>query len=255
MLRHRLLPMLYRNVYESWESGMPVCHRLDWEYPEDKKAAKYLHEFMIGDLLVVPEKEIPETYLPEGLWLCPWNGKIYQGRRCLKRKKPLGRMELYIRLGAVLILAEDTESAKEQSWKFLTMDYYPYKEYPKDGFLYEDDRETSAYKDGKYRKIYYHTAYDENQEMYTLSISDGEGTFDGAYACQERTIKIRCHELLGERVNRVFVNGVEQSFERILKSKEAKVLETKGAAPDSNVAELVVEHELSECVHVDFVME
>lgn len=52
-----LLPMLYRNVYESWENGMPICRRLDWEYPQDKKVLLYLQEFMIGDLLVVPEKK------------------------------------------------------------------------------------------------------------------------------------------------------------------------------------------------------
>lgn len=70
-----LLPMLYRNVYESWENGMPICRRLDWEYPQDKKVLLYLQEFMIGDLLVVPEKEKSEIYLPEGLWLYPWTGR------------------------------------------------------------------------------------------------------------------------------------------------------------------------------------
>ncbi len=49
--------------------------------------------------------------------------------------------------------------------------------------------------------------------------------------------------------------GENRLFERILKSKEAKVFGTAGAALDSDVAELVVEHPLSECLHVDFVME
>lgn len=254
-LRHRLLPMLYRNVYESWESGMPILRRLDWEYPQDKRVTQYLHEFMIGDLLIVPEKEKPEAYLPEGLWLYPWTGKVYQGKRCPKPQKPSGQPELYIRLGAVLILAEDTDCAGEQDWEHLTMDYYPCKECPKDGFLYEDDRKTDAYKNGEYRKTYYHTSYDGNRRAYGLSISDAEGSFEGRFAWEKRTLRIRCHELLGERVKQIFVNGSEQSFERILKSKEANVLETKGASPDSDVAELVIEHKLSECVHVDFVME
>ena len=58
-----------------------------------------------------------------------------------------------------------------------------------------------------------------------------------------------------ERVKQVLINGRKQTFERILKSKAAKVFGTAGAAPDSDVAELVVEHPLSECLHVDFVME
>lgn len=79
--------------------------------------------------------------------------------------------------------------------------------------------------------------------------------FAGRFAGKRRTLRIRCHELLGERVKQVLINGRKQTFERILKSKEAKVFGTAGAAPDSDVAELVVEHPLSECLHVDFVME
>jgi len=203
----------------------------------------------------VPEKEKSEIYLPEGLWLYPWTGKVYQGKRCRKLKNQSEQLELYIRLGAVLILAEDTACVKEQSWELLTMDYYPCKECLQDGFLYEDDRETDAYKNGKYRKTYYHTSYDGNQKAYGLSISNAEGDFAGRFAGKRRTLRIRCHELLGERVKQVLINGRKQTFERILKSKEAKVFGTAGAAPDSDVAELVVEHPLSECLHVDFVME
>ena len=210
---------------------------------------------MIGDRLVVPEKEKSEIYLPEGLWLYPWTGKVYQGKRCRKLKNQSEQLELYIRLGAVLILAEDTACVKEQNWELLTMDYYPCKECLQDGFLYEDDRETDAYKNGKYRKTYYHTSYDGNQKAYGLSISNAEGDFAGRFAGERRTLRIRCHELLGERVKQVLINGRKQTFERILKSKEAKVFGTAGAAPDSDVAELVVEHPLSECVHVDFMME
>ena len=90
----------------------------------------------------------------------------------------------------------DTACVKEQSWELLTMDYYPCKECLQDGFLYEDDRETDAYKNGKYRKTYYHTSYDGNQKAYGLSISNAEGDFAGRFAGKRRTLRIRCHELL-----------------------------------------------------------
>ena len=32
-----LLPMLYRNVYESWENGMPICRRLTGNIPRIKR--------------------------------------------------------------------------------------------------------------------------------------------------------------------------------------------------------------------------
>ena len=74
-------------------------------------------------------------------------------------------------------------------------------------------------------------------------------------AFQTRRETLGAGLLLGERVKQVLINGRKQTFERILKSKAAKVFGTAGAAPDSDVAELVVEHPLSECLHVDFVME
>lgn len=88
-----------------------------------------------------------------------------------------------------------------------------------------------------------------------LAFQTRRETLQGRFAGKRRTLRIRCHELLGERVKQVLINGRKQTFERILKSKEAKVFGTAGAAPDSDVAELVVEHPLSECLHVDFVME
>ena len=132
--------------------------------------------------------------------------KGISGKRCRKLKNQSEQLELYIRLGAVLILAEDTACVKEQNWELLTMDYYPCKECLQDGFLYEDDRETDAYKNGKYRKTYYHTSYDGNQKAYGLSISNAEGDFAGRFAGKRRTLRIRCHELFG----RTGKTGVDQ---------------------------------------------
>lgn len=54
-LRYRLLPVLYRGARQSWETGEPICKALAFEYPNDKRAAARLDEYMIGnDILVAP---------------------------------------------------------------------------------------------------------------------------------------------------------------------------------------------------------
>lgn len=393
-LRYRLLPVFYRSAYESWQNGAPICKELSWEYPADKRARQYPHEFMTGELLIAPGftekmhsgreteqyyiepvravyyagtalegepvaqaqyssvsmyleyaspeenvpvynfsasfetvlrleeemelwaesddgvrvfvdgelrlenwtthsammdcagriaagehrlrleyfqgggeaclalhfKEIPkedraEIYLPQGEWLYLWDGKIYQGNRVVRRKVALGELPLFIRLGAVLVLAENAQNTKQQLWDRLTMDFYPSHDRYDDGYVYEDDRETTAYRRGECRRVYYHMAYDGNKNAFSLSISDADGSFDGAYACRTRRLRIRYHELLRERVQEVLVNGKRTDFCRIPRTSKGFVLKTDGAARDSAVVMLELEHELSECLHIDFITE
>lgn len=393
-LRYRLLPVFYRSAFESWKDGAPICKALSWEYPADKRAQQYPHEFMVGEILVAPNctekmhsgreteqyytepvsvvyyagtalegepiarakypsvsmyldhtspeenvpvydfsasfetvvclkeemelwaesddgirvfvdgekrlenwsthsammdcagrltagehrlrleyfqgggeaclalhfKEVPkeetaEMYLPQGKWLYLWDGKIYQGKRALHKKVPLGELPLFVRLGAVLTLAENAQNTKEQYWDRLTMDFYPSRDRYDDGFLYEDDRETTAYQRGEYRKVYYHMAYDGNKNAFSLSISDADGSFEGKYACQRRKLRIRYHELQKERVEKVLVNGKKADFVRIPKTSEGFILKTDGAARDSDVVMLELEHELSQCLYIDFITE
>lgn len=390
-LRYRLLPLFYRSAFESWQDGAPICRPLEWEYPSDKKAPLYPYEFMVGDLLAIPEyaevmysgkntgqyfaepvrtvyyagtnlegepiakKEYPyvsmylehtapeenvpvydfsasyetvldlkedmelwaeaddgiriyvdgelrledwtahsalmfhvgriaagkhalrmeyfqgggeacialhfakadgrEIYLPEGQWLYLWDGKIYQGKRTVRRNASLDQLRLFIRLGAVLLLAENAQTTKEQDWERLTMDYYPSRERFVGGYLYEDDRETTAYQKGEYRKVYYHTAFDSNRNAFALSISEAAGGFKGKYAWRERRLRIRYHELSGDHVQTVLVNGKKTDFCRIPKKSDGIILTTDGAARDSDVVTLEIKHELTESLHIDFLLD
>lgn len=61
--------------------------RLDWEYPQDKKVLLYLQEFMIGDLLVVPEKEKSEIYLAGGIVAVSVDRKGISGKTLQEAEK------------------------------------------------------------------------------------------------------------------------------------------------------------------------
>ncbi len=53
-LRYRLLPVIYKNAYENYETGEPIFKSLSFEYPDDKKA-KRNDEYLLGnDILIKP---------------------------------------------------------------------------------------------------------------------------------------------------------------------------------------------------------
>ncbi len=54
-LRYRLLPVIYKSAYESYEYGLPLFKALGWEYPSDKRALKCNGAYMLGkDILISP---------------------------------------------------------------------------------------------------------------------------------------------------------------------------------------------------------
>ncbi len=54
-LRYRLLPVIYKNAYNAYETGEPIFKSLGFEYPEDRKAIARNDEYMLGNnLLIAP---------------------------------------------------------------------------------------------------------------------------------------------------------------------------------------------------------
>lgn len=54
-LRYRLLPVLYKNAYNNYETGEPIFKSLAYEYPNDKRALKCVDEYLLGnDILIKP---------------------------------------------------------------------------------------------------------------------------------------------------------------------------------------------------------
>ena len=52
-LRYRLLPVIYKNAYESYEYGLPLLKALGWEYPADKHALRCDNAYMLGNNILI----------------------------------------------------------------------------------------------------------------------------------------------------------------------------------------------------------
>lgn len=242
-LRYRLLTVIYKSAYESYESGEPIFKAVGWNYPKDKKALKRFDEYMLGtDILIRPIGETifaqndgkVSAYLPEGKWMCLFDGKIYMGHRTIRKEYALREMPLFVRLGALIPLAHEARNTKKQKWDKLVYDFYPCKEATDEGYLYEDDTETTAYKQGMYRKSSYKAAYCGTCNSYVVNLYKTEGTFSGEKCFKERKITFKVHLLNKQQIRRITVNGEEVAFKVVKKDVSAFPLNADETAPDSD---------------------
>lgn len=205
-----LLPYIYRLFYENYTLGEPVKKQLGREYVADKRAAKAINEYMIGNDFLVAEGENQQIYLPAGKWICSKSGKIYAGGKSVESGETT-----FIRQGALV----PRSSGKELSE--LTYDYYPCKDADDGGYIYEDDGESEAYKHGNLRTCAYKAFFDPYVNAYKMELSAAKGVYKG---CTERGLTINFHMLAGVgAVKKITVNGADVVYEKTAKSEQRPV--------------------------------
>ncbi len=196
-----------------------------------------------------------EFYLPAGKWMDVFDGTVYRGQQSVKKAYGLSSMPLFVRLGAVLPLAEQAQNTKEQSWARLVYDFYPDKESSDSGYLYEDDGETTAYKTGAFSKSDYFAKYLPDENAFSVRFCAAEGSFTGERAVTERTVMLKYHLSEGAgRVARVCVNGRETPFARHEKACVFP-LNTGMTAPDGEVLTVQIDMDTSKDYEVKFYLE
>lgn len=91
-LRYRLLPVIYKNAYNAYETGEPIFKALGWEYPEDKKALKINDEYMLGNnILIRPIVGALFGVMEEKHFTEPVKAVYYNGREL--KGEPIAKAE------------------------------------------------------------------------------------------------------------------------------------------------------------------
>lgn len=152
------------------------------------------------------------VYLPKGKWIDVFTGKVYSGGKSVKRKYAVGEMPIFVRSGAVIPLAYNAKNTKEQTWDKLVFDFYPDKEFSDEGYIYEDDAVTTAYKSGQLRTSKYSAVYSDAENAFVLKFDKSQGSFDGVRAFESREIKVRIHGAKRFNPNKIQVNGQDVGF-------------------------------------------
>jgi len=192
------------------------------------------------------------VYLPTGKWMDVFDGKVYDGNKTVARKYGLREMPLFVRMGAFVPLAYDAKNTKRQKWDKLVFDFYPDRSACDEGYIYEDDGETTAYKLGMFRTINYKAKYCEKCNAFVVNIEKAQGKFDGekCYAARDAKIKFHLSDAIRD-VKRVTVNGADTEFVRTAKDAEAFPFGTASAC-DSEIAVVSVKLDSAKDCEIKF---
>ncbi|MCG5219517.1 TIM-barrel domain-containing protein [Streptosporangium soli] len=109
-LRYRLMPYLYTAAVTAARTGAPMMRALCVDHPDDPVAWQADLEYLLGPDLLVAPMTAPEgtrqVYLPAGSWIDYWSGETLEGGRYVKVTRPLDRVPLFVRHGALIPTAE-----------------------------------------------------------------------------------------------------------------------------------------------------
>ena len=119
-LRHRLIPYLYTMNWRCHTQGEMLVQPMYYDYPDRDEAYEVPEQYKFGsELMVIPvtSPQIQELelgcargWLPEGRYYDFFTGLRYEGGRMISVYRPLDRIPVFAKAGAVIPLAEDIDN-------------------------------------------------------------------------------------------------------------------------------------------------
>ncbi|MFA5006272.1 MAG: TIM-barrel domain-containing protein [Candidatus Izemoplasmatales bacterium] len=155
-LRHRLVPYLYTAARIDSSLGRPMIRPLYYAEPEQEKAYEADGVYSFGSEMVVAPVTEPidprttrasvEFYLPKGVWTHFFTDEIVPGGKSVRIHTALEHQNAFVREGGIVVLAADPMAPAGQNPSAFDVRVYP----GADNLftLYEDDGDSSAYREG-----------------------------------------------------------------------------------------------------------
>ncbi|MEQ9441331.1 MAG: glycoside hydrolase family 31 protein [Cyclobacteriaceae bacterium] len=191
-LRYQLIPYLYSNAYQMYETGLPLMRALVLEHQDDVNTYDIADQYMLGSQLMVcpvttKGAQTRVVYLPKGSWFDYWTGKPYEGGQYISVTTPLDTIPIFAKGGAIVPMQPVVNYIGEQPMDMITLDIFP-KE-ASEFVLYDDDGKSLAYQQDTFASTAIRC---EAQDQLT---SIRIGAPDGSYAVPERTYQLKVHTL------------------------------------------------------------
>ena len=258
-MRYRLLPLYYSLARQNYETGLPIMQRVDIQYPMYVEASRN-DEYLLGKyILVAPIDSADESteynersvFIPDGTWVDIWSGERFVGPATYTVRHKLETSPIFVREGALTVLAPNMISTSEKDWSECVLDVYPSANYSANTYLYEDDTLTNAYKHGFYRTTDITMDFESENKALCINIGAADGRFEGERAFTERSWRVRLHtNPAWSAPNSITVNGKAADYTLISKSESGLPFAFEGASLDGDIYEFTVSGSLYEAYEI-----
>ncbi|MFL5727821.1 MAG: glycoside hydrolase family 31 protein [Chloroflexota bacterium] len=195
-LRYRLLPYLYTVAVEAVETGRPILRPMLFHYPADEIVSRVEDQALVGrDLLIAPVlrpgRLTREVRLPAGGWYDLRTSSWHAGGASVLVPAGLDEdIPAFVRAGSIIPMAPPTASTAEPLDP-LTLHVYPTAEGLAEGTLYEDDGESTAYRDGMSAR----TRFEARRDHGGIRVS---ALRSGPYDPGPRRVRIVVHDMAAD---------------------------------------------------------
>jgi len=200
-LKSELLPYAYTYAREAVD-GKPLIRAMFLDYPNPyTQSAATRYQYLYGpDFLVAPIYQQTAAddkgndirngiYLPEGVWIDYFNGDTYEGGRVINSfPAPVWKLPVFVRQGAIIPMANPTNTPKEINNKLRIYELYPAPG-TSEMTQYDDDGTTEAYRRGEFTEAPVSMNLDA-KGVLKVEIGRTTGSFAGMTADKATELRI-----------------------------------------------------------------
>jgi len=223
-LRHALVPFIYTLSWRNESQGVPPILPMYYDHPEQEEAYHAQHQYMLGGSLLVAPVTAPEdpelgrskwgAWLPQGQWFDFFTGQPYTGGSWVSLFPRLEDMPVFAKAGAIVPLARG--EGVDYFEKFGTplpveMDIVVFPGADGEFELFEDDGDTTAYRNGHYRLIRFENRWTAGHMTVRVHAATG----DHLVGPQDREYNLVVRGVREPAQVSVKVDGAEQELEWI----------------------------------------
>jgi len=185
------------------QTSMPILRPMPLAYPEDPALADNLHQYMLGDSLLVAAFT-DRVRLPIGRWIDYWTGREHTGPGEITCTYPANRGgPLFIKAGAIIPYGPEMDYAGEKPVETIQLQIYP--EGTSEFTLFEDDGHSLEYLKGAVAKTAIRCT--ARPDGVVISIEPRTGNHNGMVT--KRSYDVRVHTAQPKTVT---VNGAKADW-------------------------------------------
>ena len=234
-LRYRLIPYIYTEYYKYYKFGKPIIEPIYYRYPELIDDVLYNENYFFGSTFYVcpilhkkepiMDRVIHKVYIPDGLWYDYFTGKKYPGGKRYVSFYKENEYPVFVKAGSIIPMSS-SESNDTSIPKKMEIQVFPGSSNTYS--IYEDDGETTKYKNGEYAITNIEFKYEKND--YTLTILPTQGKI--SILPEKRDYIVRFKNTKPTTVVKSYINGKPIENRKIKKNTDLVVeilnVDTKG---------------------------